>query len=77
MLNQSPRSSGSLTRVLKFLPRASDYRPKYFRVDVLAGVTVAFVALPLALGFGVTAGAGATAGIITAIVAGVVALRLG
>ncbi|HRP47297.1 MAG TPA: SulP family inorganic anion transporter [Trueperaceae bacterium] len=77
MLNQSPRSSGSLTRVLKFLPKASDYRPKYFRVDVLAGVTVAFVALPLALGFGVTAGAGATAGIVTAIVAGVVAAVFG
>lgn len=77
MLDQSPRSSGSLTRVLKFLPKASDYRPKYFRVDVLAGVTVAFVALPLALGFGVTAGAGATAGIVTAIVAGVVAAVFG
>jgi len=47
------------------------------RVDVLAGVTVAFVALPLALGFGVTAGVGATAGIVTAIVAGVVAAVFG
>jgi SulP family sulfate permease len=47
------------------------------RVDVLAGITVAFVALPLALGFGVTAGVGATAGIVTAIVAGVVASFFG
>jgi SulP family sulfate permease len=41
--------------------------------DVIAGLTVAIVALPLALGFGVTSGAGAAAGLITAIVAGVVA----
>lgn len=43
----------------------------------MAGVTVAFVALPLALGFGVTSGAGATAGIVTAIVAGFVAALTG
>lgn len=63
--------------MLRFLPKASDYRPKYLRVDLLAGVTVAFVALPLALGFGVTAGVGATAGIVTAIVAGLVAAFFG
>ena len=72
--SESNRPSSKLTR---FLPKATDYKPKYWRVDVLAGVTVAFVALPLALGFGVTAGAGATAGIITAIVAGVVAAFFG
>jgi len=71
------RRSATLGRVLKFLPRPGDYRPKYVRVDVLAGITVAFVALPLALGFGVTAGVGATAGIVTAIVAGVVASFFG
>ncbi len=43
----------------------------------MAGVTVAVVALPLALAFGVTSGLGAAAGIITAIVAGVVAGALG
>jgi len=59
------------------LPQARDYKLKHVRVDLLAGVTVAFVALPLALGFGVTAGAGATAGIVTAIVAGVVAAFFG
>ncbi len=61
----------------RFLPQARDYKLKHVRVDLLAGVTVAFVALPLALGFGVTAGAGATAGIVTAIVAGVVAAFFG
>src|SRR5690606_36537512 len=47
------------------------------RSDLLAGVTVAFVALPLALGFGVTSGAGAAAGVVTAIVAGFVAALFG
>lgn len=45
--------------------------------DLLAGVTVAIVALPLALGFGVTSGAGAASGIATAIIAGLVAAVLG
>ena len=73
----SSESNSPLTKLTRFLPKATDYKPKYWRVDVLAGVTVAFVALPLALGFGVTAGAGATAGIVTAIVAGVVAAFFG
>src|SRR5439155_6891574 len=41
--------------------------------DLLAGTTVAIVALPLALAFGVTSGLGARGGLVTAIVAGVVA----
>lgn len=40
--------------------------------DILAGLTVAAVALPLALAFGVASGADAAAGLITAIIAGVV-----
>ncbi|MDR1605929.1 MAG: SulP family inorganic anion transporter [Streptococcaceae bacterium] len=40
--------------------------------DVMAGVTVAAVALPLALAFGVSSGATASAGLVTAIVAGLV-----
>lgn len=45
--------------------------------DLLAGVTVAAVALPLALAFGVASGATAAAGLVTAIVAGVVIAALG
>lgn len=45
--------------------------------DVLAGITVAAVALPLALAFGVASGATAAAGMVTAIVAGVVIGGLG
>ncbi len=40
--------------------------------DILAGLTVAAVALPLALAFGVSSGADAAAGLITAIIAGAV-----
>jgi SulP family sulfate permease len=47
------------------------------RRDVLAGVTVGLVALPLALGFGASSGMGAGAGLITAIVAGTVAALFG
>lgn len=47
------------------------------RRDVVAGVTVGVVALPLALAFGITSGAGAAAGLTTAIVAGAVAAVFG
>ncbi|MDK6448715.1 SulP family inorganic anion transporter, partial [Enterococcus faecalis] len=42
-----------------------------------AGLMVALVALPLALGFGVASGVGAAAGITTAIVAGILAAVFG
>jgi sulfate permease, SulP family len=45
--------------------------------DLLAGLTVAVVALPLALAFGVASGLGAEAGLITAIVAGAIAAVFG
>ena len=45
--------------------------------DVLAGITVAIVALPLALAFGLTTGMGAGPGLITAIVAGLFAAFFG
>lgn len=48
------------------------YNPKKLGKDVLAGVTVAAVALPLALAFGVSSGASAAAGLITAVIAGLV-----
>lgn len=40
--------------------------------DLMAGLTVAAVALPLALAFGVSSGADAASGLITAIIAGIV-----
>ncbi|WP_405736621.1 SulP family inorganic anion transporter [Streptomyces sp. NBC_01537] len=47
------------------------------RRDLLAGLTVAVVALPLALGFGISSGAGAEAGLATAVVAGALAAVFG
>lgn len=47
------------------------------RRDLLAGLTVAIVALPLALAFGVASGMGAQAGLATAVVAGILAAVFG
>ncbi|HLS25402.1 MAG TPA: SulP family inorganic anion transporter [Beutenbergiaceae bacterium] len=61
------------------LPSRQDYLGlrRTWKRDVLAGLTVGIVALPLALAFGVSSGAGAEAGLITAIVAGLVAAIFG
>ncbi len=48
------------------------YNAQKLSKDLMAGVTVAAVALPLALAFGVSAGATAAAGLVTAIIAGIV-----
>ncbi|HEX4866986.1 MAG TPA: SulP family inorganic anion transporter [Acidimicrobiales bacterium] len=61
------------------LPRRSDYAgvARSWKADLVAGATVGVVALPLALAFGITSGLGAEAGLITAIVAGLVAAVFG
>lgn len=61
------------------LPTSADLAPLRgsWRGDLIAGVTVAIVALPLALGFGVASGVGAAAGLVTAVVAGIVAAVFG
>jgi SulP family sulfate permease len=69
----------ALDRTRRLLPTRADvatmrHQP---RRDVVAGVTVAFVALPLALAFGISSGLGAGAGLVTAIVAGLVAAIFG
>jgi sulfate permease, SulP family len=71
--------SGVVAHLRRLVPSPRDYAalPRTWRRDLLAGVTVGIVALPLALGFGISSGAGAEAGLITAIVAGVVAAVFG
>lgn len=71
------RSIGSRLRHL--LPGRQDWVDvrRYPRADLVAGVTVAVVALPLALAFGAASGLGARAGLITAIVAGALAAIFG
>ncbi|MGO4444447.1 SulP family inorganic anion transporter [Mycobacterium sp. 2YAF39] len=67
---------GNLARLL---PNRRDYTElrSSWRRDILAGVTVGVVALPLALAFGLSSGVGAAAGLITAVVAGLVAAVFG
>lgn len=48
------------------------YNGKRLSRDLMAGITVAAVALPLALAFGVSSGATAAAGLVTAIIGGIV-----
>ena len=62
-----------------FLPSKDDYLgfKSNWRKDLIAGITVGIVALPLALAFGITTGTGATSGLITAVIAGFLAAIFG
>src|SRR5690242_5822738 len=53
------------------------YNAALLRRDLLAGITVGAVGLPLALAFGVASGADAAAGLVTAILAGLIIAGLG
>jgi SulP family sulfate permease len=53
------------------------YSKTTFQKDLLASITVAAVALPLALAFGVASGADAAAGLVTAVLAGLIIGVLG
>src|SRR5574340_838857 len=61
------------------MPRWLEWQPALRRPgsDLLAGLIVALVALPLALGFGISSGLGAAAGLATAVIAGAVAAVFG
>ncbi|MGB2922542.1 MAG: SulP family inorganic anion transporter [Mycobacterium sp.] len=67
------------SNLARLLPSRRDYSelPRSWRRDILAGVTVGVVALPLALAFGISSGVGAAAGLITAVIAGLVAAVFG
>lgn len=68
-----------MNRFTELLPRRSDYAGVRYgwKADLVAGLTVGIVALPLALAFGITTGMGARSGMITAIVAGLIAAVFG
>jgi SulP family sulfate permease len=53
------------------------YTPRDFSADLLSGVTVGMVALPLAMAFGIASGVTPQAGLYTAIVAGALISALG
>ncbi|MEO5874423.1 MAG: SulP family inorganic anion transporter [Streptosporangiaceae bacterium] len=61
------------------MPDRADWHPARRNPgrDLLAGLIVAVVALPLALAFGVSSGLGAQAGLVTAIIAGTLAAVFG
>lgn len=69
----------ALSRITALLPGRTDLAEmrRSPRRDLMAGLTVAVVALPLALGFGVSSGLGAEAGLATAVVAGALAAVFG
>ncbi len=78
-MTDEPSTLAHTANVRDLLPDRSDWeavrrRP---RADLLAGLTVAVVALPLALAFGASSGLGAGAGVITAVVAGLAAAIFG
>jgi SulP family sulfate permease len=62
-----------------FWPRLNEFSStrKEITSDLIAGITVAIVALPLAIGFGITSGMSAAAGLTTAIIAGFLAALFG
>lgn len=66
-------------RFTELLPTSADLTAvrRNPRQDLIAGVSVAVVALPLALAFGAASGMGARAGLVTAVVAGIVAAVFG
>ncbi len=68
-----------LRRLLDLLPSRDDFAPmkRSWGRDLVAGLTVAIVALPLALAFGVASGLGAEAGLTTAVIAGALAAIFG
>ena len=54
-----------------------NYSAKDFTHDLIAGLTVGLVALPLAMAFGISSGVSPQAGIYTAVVAGFIISALG
>src|SRR5579871_6486656 len=68
-------------RFFSFRPKLIEclhgYSRERFMVDLLAGLTVGIVALPLAIGLGIAAGATPGTGIFTAIIGGFIVSALG
>ena len=70
-----------MTLGIRFRPRLADtlkdYSQNDFFADLIAGLTVGIVALPLAMAFGIASGVKPEAGIFTAVVAGFIISALG
>src|SRR6202046_1301252 len=72
---------GSMELLHQWIPRSieclHDYTAKQFAQDLVAGITVGLVALPLAMAFAIASGVPPQAGIYTAVVAGFLISALG
>jgi SulP family sulfate permease len=69
--------SNSNPNLPKSILALRDYSLQFFLRDLLAGITVGLVALPLAMAFGIASGVTPQAGIYTAVVAGFIISALG
>src|SRR2546427_11780902 len=61
----------------KLIEALRDYSSKNFFTDLVAGITVGMVALPLAMAFAIASGVKPEAGIFTAVIAGFFISALG
>ena len=61
----------------KLFDALRNYSGQDFRADMIAGVTVGIVALPLAMAFAIASGVPPLAGIFTAVIAGFIISALG
>src|SRR6266404_4031671 len=70
-----------MSAVIPFRPRLIEtlktYSRQDFRADLIAGVTVGIVALPLAMAFAIASGVPPQAGIFTAVIAGFIISAVG
>lgn len=71
----------SVSKFHEFIPKSIQYLRSYnlslFKKDLLAGVTVGVIALPLAMAFAIASGVGPERGLFTAIIAGFLISALG
>src|SRR6185436_2531135 len=71
----------ALDRAHRLVPKLWEILPQYSRLqffcDLIAGITVGLVALPLAMAFAISSGVPPQAGIYTAVIAGFVVSALG
>ncbi|HEU4716990.1 MAG TPA: sulfate permease [Bacteroidia bacterium] len=78
---KSLESSGAHTRTFMFTPKLfstlRDYSKAQFGKDLISGIIVGIVALPLAIAFGIASGVSPEKGLITAIVAGFIISAMG
>lgn len=75
LFSSSPRLRAHAPALLKALHRG--YSPASLRHDLMAGITVGVVALPLSMAFAIASGTTPERGLFTAIVAGVIVALLG